>query len=157
MKFWKNKSDTTSEEPQDGVNRREFLTAATAAGLATAPLGRSSEAQTPGGRGVAVGEPGPAVPTEEQEAREFDGYTAEQVGRYFVKNPASDFMVDVIKSLNIDYIATNPGSSFRGIQESIINYAGNSKPELLTVNHEEIACCMASSTFRRRLAGGIVE
>ncbi|MGE4658008.1 MAG: thiamine pyrophosphate-binding protein, partial [Gammaproteobacteria bacterium] len=148
MKFRKNKSDTTSEEPQDGVNRREFLTAATAAGLATAPLGRSSEAQAPGGRSGAVGEPRSAVPTDEQEAREFDGYTAEQVGRYFVKNPASDFMVDVIKSLNIDYIATNPGSSFRGIQESIINYAGNSKPELLTVNHEEIACCMAHGYFK---------
>jgi thiamine pyrophosphate-dependent acetolactate synthase large subunit-like protein len=149
MKFWKKKSDTTSKDLQADVSRREFLTAATATGLATASLGQSSsEVQAQESRGVAAGGPGPVVPTEEQEAQEFDGYTSEQVDRYFVKNPASDFMVDVIKSLNIDYIATNPGSSFRGIQESIVNYAGNSKPELLTVNHEEIACCMAHGYFK---------
>ena len=42
MKFWKKKSDTTSKDLQAGVNRREFLTAATATGLATASLGQSS-------------------------------------------------------------------------------------------------------------------
>jgi hypothetical protein len=34
----------------------------------------------------------------------------------------SDFMVDVIKSLGIEYVCANPGSSFRGLRESIINY-----------------------------------
>ena len=37
----------------------------------------------------------------------------------------SDFMVDVIKSLGVPYVCGNPGSSFRGLQESIVNYGGN--------------------------------
>src|SRR4051812_33817705 len=41
----------------------------------------------------------------------------------------SDFMVDVIKSLGFEYICANPGSSFRGLHESIINYGGNKAPE----------------------------
>src|SRR5207245_9432146 len=51
-------------------------------------------------------------------------------------HPGSDFMVDVIKSLGIEYIAANPGSSFRALHESIINYGGNKNPELLTSCHE---------------------
>ena len=35
-----------------------------------------------------------------------------------VENPDSDFMVDVFKSLGFEYIAANPGSSFRGLHES---------------------------------------
>jgi hypothetical protein len=37
-------------------------------------------------------------------------------------------MVDVIKSLGFEYVAANPGSSFRGLHESIINYGGNKNP-----------------------------
>src|ERR1019366_3881318 len=51
--------------------------------------------------------------------------------------PGSDFMVDVIKSLGIEYCAANPGSSFRGLQESFINYGKNSNPEWLTCCHED--------------------
>ena len=50
----------------------------------------------------------------------------------------SDFMVDVIKSLGVPYVCGNPGSSFRGLQESIVNYGGNAQPEFLTCLHEEI-------------------
>jgi thiamine pyrophosphate-dependent acetolactate synthase large subunit-like protein len=57
--------------------------------------------------------------------------------------PGSDFMVDVIRSLGIEYCAANPGSSFRGIHESILNYAGNKMPELLTCLHEESSAAMA--------------
>ncbi len=54
-----------------------------------------------------------------------------------------DFMVDVLKSLDFDYVAINPASSFRGLHEAIINYGKNTKPEILTCNHEEIAVSMA--------------
>lgn len=54
----------------------------------------------------------------------------------------SDYMVDVLKSLDIEYAAINSSSSVRGLQESIVNYGGN-KPELLTVLHEEIGVAMA--------------
>ncbi len=53
--------------------------------------------------------------------------------------PGSDFMVDVLRALDIEYVATNPTSSCRGLHESIINYGPqpNKRPELLTVLHEE--------------------
>ncbi|HET9578887.1 MAG TPA: thiamine pyrophosphate-binding protein [Usitatibacter sp.] len=60
-----------------------------------------------------------------------------------VTRPGSDFMMDVIKSLDLDYVSTNPGSSFRSLHESLINYGGNTKPELITCTHEEAAIAMA--------------
>jgi acetolactate synthase I/II/III large subunit len=59
------------------------------------------------------------------------------------EKPGSDFMVDVLKTLGIEYCAANPGSSFRGLQESCINYGGNKDPEWLTACHEESAAAMA--------------
>jgi acetolactate synthase I/II/III large subunit len=60
-----------------------------------------------------------------------------------IGRPGSDFMVDVIKATGVEYIASNPGSSFRSLQESIINYGGNKKPEFLTCMHEESSVAMA--------------
>jgi acetolactate synthase-1/2/3 large subunit len=66
-----------------------------------------------------------------------------------VKDPVTqtsaggDFMVDVLKTLDIDYCAINCASSFRGIHESLVNYGKNTKPEILTCPHEEIAVHMA--------------
>ncbi len=57
--------------------------------------------------------------------------------------PGADFMVDIIKSLGIEYITANPGSSFRGLHESLVNYGGNKSPELITCCHEESAVGMA--------------
>ena len=66
-----------------------------------------------------------------------------RVDVYTTDRPGSDFMVDVIKSLGFEYVAANPGSSFRGLHESIINYGGNKNPELLTCCHEESSVAMA--------------
>ena len=52
-------------------------------------------------------------------------------------------MVDVLKSLDIEYCAANPGSSFRGLQESFINYGGNKSPEWLTCCHDVSATAMS--------------
>jgi len=60
-----------------------------------------------------------------------------------VENPGSDFMVDVLKSLGIEYLAANPGSTFEGLHESLINYGNNTMPEFLTACHEESAVAMA--------------
>src|SRR5947208_10782846 len=65
------------------------------------------------------------------------------------KDPATqttsggDFMVDVLKTLEIDYLAMNCASSFRGLHEAVLNHGGNSKPEILTCPHEEIAVHVA--------------
>ena len=60
----------------------------------------------------------------------------------------SDFMVDVLKSLDFDYICANPGSSFRGLHESFINYGANEAPELITCCHEESSVAMAHGYFK---------
>jgi hypothetical protein len=60
-----------------------------------------------------------------------------------IQRPGSDFMVDVFKALNMEYCAANPGSSFRGLHESMINYGNNHDPELLTCCHEESSVAMA--------------
>jgi len=57
--------------------------------------------------------------------------------------PGSDFMLDVIRSLDMEYCAANPGSSFRGLHESMLNHGGNKNPELLTCLHEESSAAMA--------------
>ena len=51
-------------------------------------------------------------------------------------------MCDVIKSLGIEYVSFNPGSSFEGLHESLINYTKNS-PEIITCTHEENSVAMA--------------
>src|SRR4249920_199720 len=62
--------------------------------------------------------------------------------------PGSDFMVDVIKSLDIPYLPSNPAQSFRGLHESLIDYGGNKKPEFLTCTHEETSVAMAHGYFK---------
>ena len=52
-------------------------------------------------------------------------------------------MLDVIKSIGFEDVAANPGSSFEGLHESIINYGENKMPELLTCCHEESSVAMA--------------
>src|ERR1700726_4742399 len=59
-----------------------------------------------------------------------------------VDRSGSDYMVDVIKSLGFEYVCSVAGSSFRGLHESIINYGGNSKPELIPCCHEESSVAM---------------
>jgi len=69
-------------------------------------------------------------------------------GEKIIGRPGSDFMVDVIKSIGIDYIASNPASSFRSLHESIVNYGGNRKPEFLTCMHEESSVAMAHGYYK---------
>ena len=69
-------------------------------------------------------------------------YDEAEQSRYFINNPGSDFMVDTIKSLGISYMTSNPGSSFRGLHESIVNYGENKDPEFITCLHEESAVAM---------------
>ena len=68
---------------------------------------------------------------------------AERADVYTTDRPGADFMVDVIKSLGFEYVAANPGSSFRALHESLINYGANKAPELLTCCHEESSVAMA--------------
>lgn len=55
----------------------------------------------------------------------------------------SDVVVDMMKAFDIEYAAFNPGATFRGIHDSIVNYGGNYKPEVIFCHHEEISVAIA--------------
>ncbi|HEY3118117.1 MAG TPA: thiamine pyrophosphate-dependent enzyme [Chloroflexota bacterium] len=59
----------------------------------------------------------------------------------------SDLVVEFIRSLNIPYVALNPGASYRGIHDSIVNFAGGG-PEMVLCCHEEIAVAVAHGYAR---------
>jgi acetolactate synthase-1/2/3 large subunit len=54
----------------------------------------------------------------------------------------SDVIVDLIKRYGFPYITLNPGASFRGLHDSLVNY-GNNEPPMLLCQHEEIAVQIA--------------
>jgi benzoylformate decarboxylase/acetolactate synthase-1/2/3 large subunit len=51
-------------------------------------------------------------------------------------------MVDAIKACGFKYVSLNPGSSYRGLHDSLVNYGGND-PEIITCNHEKLAVAIA--------------
>ncbi|MFH1489908.1 MAG: thiamine pyrophosphate-binding protein, partial [Pseudomonadota bacterium] len=55
----------------------------------------------------------------------------------------SDAIAEMLRRLDLDYIALNPGSSFRGLHDSIVNYLGNRNPQILLTLHEENAVSIA--------------
>ncbi|MSQ23735.1 MAG: thiamine pyrophosphate-binding protein [Chloroflexi bacterium] len=55
----------------------------------------------------------------------------------------SDYMAEVIRALGIKYAALNPGSSFRGLHDSLVNFNGNERPEIIECCHEEVAVAIA--------------
>lgn len=62
----------------------------------------------------------------------------------------SDLIIDMLKQYGIEYISFNPGSSFRGLHESIVNYGGNKNPELIECTHEEVAVQIAHGYARAK-------
>ena len=128
-----------------GVGRRGFLKGAALAGAATtvaAPLGAIAQPLPPkrlkAPQGVSAIQKAAETGKPAQIANLPQG-AADLVAA----TAGSDFMVDAYKSLGIEYIASMPGSSFRGLQESFINYGKNTSPEWLTTLHEEISVAMA--------------
>ena len=81
-----------------------------------------------------------APPTPEQMAREVGGGMPPANVDAAVQRPGSDLMVQVLRDLGIEYVVSNPGSPFEGLQESIVNYGDppNVSPEFITALHEEV-------------------
>src|SRR5580704_7607148 len=139
---------------RNSVGRRGFLKGAAAGAAAlVAPITSSTaEAQSPGNAPAEqlIAQQRNAlapVPDQATLARE-GGTTRPSPVTEFIEHPGSDYMVDVLKSLDIEYLAANPGSTFESLHESLINYGGNSKPEFLTVMHEESAVAMAQGYYK---------
>ena len=55
----------------------------------------------------------------------------------------SDVVADLMRALDIPYVLLNPGASFRGLHDSLVNHLGNQSPQMLIVLHEEHAVAIA--------------
>ncbi|MDR3422749.1 MAG: thiamine pyrophosphate-binding protein [Xanthobacteraceae bacterium] len=55
----------------------------------------------------------------------------------------SDVVAETLRALEIPYIAVTPGASYRGLHDSIVNYLGNTAPQMLLCVHEESAVAIA--------------
>ena len=127
------------------VDRRKFLKGAVVTGAAAlVPDAAANAAPDAASQAAPVQGTGPTMPP--VGVRDVDPAVA--VGAGPAGRPGSDFMLDVLKSLDFEYVASNAGSSFRGIHESIINYGNNQLPEFLTCCHEESSVAMAHGYYK---------
>ena len=55
----------------------------------------------------------------------------------------SDAIADMMRALDIPYVLLNPGASFRGLHDSLVNHLGNERPQMVVVLHEEHAVAIA--------------
>src|SRR3954466_845487 len=71
----------------------------------------------------------------------------------------SDVIADTLRALDIPYIALNPGASYRGLHDSIVNYLGNSSPQMLLCLHEEAAIAIAQGYTKAsgKMMGAVVH
>ena len=133
------------KNPRPEVSRRNFLAGVAVAGAATATTAAQNGANA-APASVAPRLPSALPPTLRTIAAET-GTPGKDLSRIGGK-AGSDFMVDVIKTLDIKYLPSNCASSFRGIHELLINYGQNKMPEFLTCTHEESAVGMAHGYFK---------
>jgi thiamine pyrophosphate-dependent acetolactate synthase large subunit-like protein len=55
----------------------------------------------------------------------------------------SDVAAETLRALDVPYIALNPGASYRGLHDSLVNHLGNARPQMLLCLHEEHAVAIA--------------
>ncbi len=134
--------------PLAAVSRRGFLKGAALGGAALrgAALGGAGAIAVPVTAVAQAPEPRQLPPVPDQAAEQ--GQPAEVAGqrRRLATSaagglPGSDYMVDVIRSLGIEYVAFVPGDTFKGLHESVINYGllTNPKLGLIPCMHEEVS------------------
>ena len=126
----KSQKETPEKESKDSVDRRDFLKIAAsgaAALVASAPMAKAEAPEPP------KADTPPA---------------SKQVEVMTTDRPGSDFMVDVLKSIGFEYVFSNPGSSFRSLQESVVNYGKNKDPEFITCCHEESSIAMGHGYYK---------
>jgi thiamine pyrophosphate-dependent acetolactate synthase large subunit-like protein len=87
-------------------------------------------------------------------AEDPDGVDRAQVAMEW----GSDALAELLRRLDLPYLALVPGSSYRGLHDSLVNYNGNRDPQLLVCLHEEHAVAIAHGYAKvtgRPLAVGI--
>lgn len=124
------------------LGRREFLTGAALGGIgAASAMGAPAVAAAQDSNQRQL----PPIPNQAAEQGLPSETQAQRVGRSTapaaVALPGSDYMVDVIRSLGIEYVAFIPGDTFKGLHESVINYGMTTDPklQLIACMHEEVS------------------
>jgi thiamine pyrophosphate-dependent acetolactate synthase large subunit-like protein len=71
----------------------------------------------------------------------------------------SDAIAAMLRALDIPYLALNPGASYRGLHDSIVNYLGNERPQMLLCLHEESAVAIAHGYAKAsgRMMGAVLH
>ena len=123
------------------VGRRDFLKGVAAGAGALAAVDTLAGAGALAGASPLAAKAAPAPRPFPLPAVEGDPPPVTEV--LTVDRTGSDFMVDILKALGIEYVCAVAGSSFRALHESVINYGGNKNPEFLTCLHEESSVAMA--------------
>jgi acetolactate synthase-1/2/3 large subunit len=133
------------------TGRRGFLKGALVAGagaatgaVALVAPGESMAQSTGPKQGSAPGPSSSMVAAETMGSgagHDAGGQAAAEAGH--VADPGSDFIVDVLRAADIEYVSIMTSSALRGLQESIVNYGGNKAPELIICCHEEAAVGIA--------------
>jgi thiamine pyrophosphate-dependent acetolactate synthase large subunit-like protein len=79
---------------------------------------------------------------------------SEQAGAW-----GSDAIAAMLRALDIPYLALNPGASYRGLHDSLVNYLGNTRPQMLLCLHEESAVAIAHGYAKAsgRMMGAVLH
>ena len=128
-----------TEKRELSVRRRDFLKASVAGAAAIAMPGAEASAAQAAQNGQPVARPAPAQEADPPASVDFQSY--ERTG--------ADFMADVLKTLPIDYVCSNPADKTAGLHESLTGpYGGNRSPEWITCTHEEISVAMGHGYYK---------
>ena len=71
----------------------------------------------------------------------------------------SDAIAQCLRDMQIPYLALNPGASYRGLHDSLVNHLGNHSPQMLLCLHEEVAIAIAHGYAKTsgRMMGAVVH
>jgi thiamine pyrophosphate-dependent acetolactate synthase large subunit-like protein len=133
-------SQDTSANQSVSIKRRSFLKVgvAGAAAVVLPAVDERAAAQEPQSEDHII-KPTPVQEGDPSPSLEFQSY--ERTG--------ADFMADVLKTLPIDYLCSNPADKTAGLQESLTGpYGGNKNPEWITCTHEEISVAMGHGYYK---------
>ena len=125
-----------NEGPQ--IKRRHFL-----AGLGAAPALGAATAALAAEQAVTEAKPAARSSVPERPLLSQEIGTPREPSVKTVEYPGSDYMIDILKTLDFEYVAALPGSSFRGLQESLLTYNKNVRPEWVTCMHEDTSVAIA--------------
>jgi thiamine pyrophosphate-dependent acetolactate synthase large subunit-like protein len=69
----------------------------------------------------------------------LDEPTCQPIGKFY----GSDALAAALRELQVPYLSLNPGASFRGLHDSLVNFLGNRRPQMILSLHEETAVAIA--------------